>query len=202
MRSILKILVIAVTIIALSASIPVTQPINADTQIRKQGFARFVNLQQREKRVRQVLDSVKTNLTGREKENLARIIAKESLESSFSVEFVMAVMKTESSFNKYAKSPVGAIGLMQLMPATGKAMARDYGIVLSENDALYSPELNVTLGIRYLKRLATRFKDMNLVLAAYNMGPTGFRTYRRDNGYPVFKYTRLVRKAHATIDQL
>ncbi|NOY23745.1 MAG: lytic transglycosylase domain-containing protein [Acidobacteria bacterium] len=202
MRNILKILVIAVTVIALTAGIPVTQPINTDTRMREYDFARFVNLHQREKRVRQVLASVNTNLTDREKEDLARIIAKESLDSGFSVEFVMAVMKTESSFNKYAKSPVGAVGLMQLMPATGKAIARDYGIVLDGNDALYNPELNVTLGIRYLKRLATRFKDMNLVLAAYNMGPTRFRTYRQDDGYPVFKYTKLVRKAHATIDQL
>ncbi len=202
MRSILKILVVAVTVIALSTGIPTSQPVNTDSQIHKRDFARFVNLHRREQRVRQVLASVKTNLTDREKEDLARIIASESLNSGFSVEFVMAVMKTESAFNKYAKSPVGAVGLMQLMPATGKAVARDCGIVLNDNDALYNPELNVTLGIRYLKRLATRFKDMNLVLAAYNMGPTKFRTYRRDNGYPVFKYTKLVRKAHNTIDQL
>ncbi len=202
MRSILKILVVAVTVIALSAGIPTTQPVNTDSQIHKRDFARFVDLHKREHRVRQVLASVKTNLTDREKEDLARIIAKESLNSEFSVEFVMAVMKTESGFNKLAESPVGAVGLMQLMPATGKAIARDYGIVLKGNDALYNPELNVTLGIRYLKRLTTRFKDMNLVLAAYNMGPTKFRTYRQDNGYPVFKYTKLVRKAHATIDQL
>jgi len=202
MRSIVKILVVAVTVIALSAGIPTTQPVNTDSQIHKRDFARFVDLHKREHRVRQVLSSVKTNLTDREKKDLARIIARESLNSGFSVEFVMAVMKTESGFNKLAESPVGAVGLMQLMPATGKAIARDYGIVLKGNDALYNPELNVTLGIRYLKRLATRFKDMNLVLAAYNMGPTKFRTYRQDNGYPVFKYTKLVRKAHATIDQL
>ena len=202
MRSILKILVVAVTVIALSAGIPTTQPVNTDSQIHKRDFARFVDLHKREHRVGQVLSSVKTNLTDREKKDLARIIASESLNSGFSVEFVMAVMKTESGFNKFAESPVGAVGLMQLMPATGKAIARDYGIVLKGNDALYNPELNVTLGIRYLKRLASRFKDMNLVLAAYNMGPTKFRTYRQDNGYPVFKYTKLVRKAHATIDQL
>ncbi|NOZ13673.1 MAG: lytic transglycosylase domain-containing protein [Acidobacteria bacterium] len=202
MKSIFKILVIGAAVIAVSAKIPVTQPVNTDTRVQKHDFARFVELHQREKRVRQVLSSVKTNLTKREKEDLARIIAKESMDSGFTVEFVMAVMKTESSFNKLARSPVGAVGLMQLMPATGKAIARDYGIVLKNNDALYNPELNVTLGIRYLKKLADRFKDMNLVLAAYNMGPTKFRTYRQDNGYPVFKYTKLVRKAHATIDQL
>ena len=202
MKKSLKILVIAVTVIAVFASIPFTQPSKTDSRVRKYDFQRFVKLHQREKRVLQVLSSVKTNLTELEKEDLARIIAKESLDSGFSVEFVMAVMKTESGFNKYARSPVGAVGLMQLMPATGKAIARDYGIVLKGNDALYNPELNVTLGIRYLKRLAARFKDMNLVLAAYNMGPTKFRSYRQDNGYPVFKYTKLVRKAHATIDQL
>ncbi|RLE19066.1 MAG: hypothetical protein DRJ08_01800 [Acidobacteria bacterium] len=202
MKSILKILVIAVAVFAVSAMMPGKQTVKTDNRNLKHDFARFVELHQRETRVQQVLSNVKTNLTEREKEDLARIIAKESLDSGFSVEFVMAVMKTESSFNKLARSPVGAIGLMQLMPATGKAIARDYGIVLKNSDALYNPELNVTLGIRYLKRLAARFKDMNLVLAAYNMGPTKFRMYRQDNGYPVFKYTKLVRKAHATIDQL
>lgn len=202
MSNVAKILLIGLMVSLLSTSIPVTQPIVNESQIKYEDMARFVELNKRQDRVRQVFNSVRTNLTDVEKDDLARIIARESLENGFSVEFVMAVMKTESSFNKHATSPVGAVGLMQLMPATGRAMAAEYGIVLQEHDNLYNPQLNVTLGIRYLKRLADRFNDMNMVLAAYNMGPTRLRKFRNDNGYPTFKYTRLIRRAHQTIADL
>lgn len=201
MKGTLKIVLVALTISLLSTSMPLTQTFVVDKETRYEDIAKFVEIRQREQRVQQVLASVKTNLTTGEQKDLARIIARESLKSGFSVEFVMAVIKTESSFNKFAKSPVGAIGLMQLMPSTGKAIAEDYGIVL-DDDRLYNPQINVTLGIRYLKRLTDRFKDMNMVLAAYNMGPTKFRTYRQKNGYPVFKYTKMVRRANETIEQL
>ena len=202
MRNFVKTALIGIAVSILSTSTPVTQPIVDDSQPRYEDIARFVEIRQREKRVRDVFDSVRTNLTESEQADLARIIAEESLSNGFSVEFVMAVMKTESSFNKHATSPVGALGLMQLMPATGKAMAAEYGIVLKSRDALYNPQLNVTLGIRYLKRLADRFNDMNLVLAAYNMGPTRLRQNRGDGAYPEFKYTRLVREAHQHIEEM
>ena len=202
MSNIVKTIFVGIMVSVLSTSIPVTQPIVDDSQPRYEDIARYVELRQREKRVHDVFDSVRSNLTDVEKEDLARIIAEESLDNGFSVEFVMAVMKTESSFNKHATSPVGALGLMQLMPATGRAVAADYGILLKNEAALYNPQLNVTLGIRYLKRLADRFNDMNLVLAAYNMGPTRLRKSRPEGAYPVFKYTRLVRKAHQTIEEL
>jgi len=202
MSNMMKTVLAGVLISLLSTTQPVTQPIVTDAQTGFEEIARFVELKQREDRVRQILGTVQTNLTEKEQADLVRIIARESLENGFSVEFVMAVMKTESSFNKFATSPVGAIGLMQLMPATGRALAADYGIALKDKRHLYNPQLNVTLGIRYLKRLADRFQDMNLVLAAYNMGPSGFRRFKRENGYPEFRYTRLVRKAHRTIAEL
>lgn len=202
MSNIVKTVLVGIAVSILSTSIPVSQPIVDDSQPRYEDIARYVEIRQREKRVQQVFDSVRTNLTKTEQLDLARIIAEESLENGFSVDFVMAVMKTESSFNKRATSPVGAVGLMQLMPATGRAMAAEYGIMLTGKETLYNPQLNVTLGIRYLKRLADRFTDMNLVLAAYNMGPTRLRQNRTQGAYPVFKYTRLVREAHQRIEEL
>jgi len=154
----------------------------------------------RYKRALEVLQNSKTNLTNSEIKDVAKLIAKHSYDADFSVEFILAVIKTESSFNKMAHSNKGAMGLMQLMPATGKAIAKELGIYIKDSKRLYNPQLNVVLGIEYLKKLSNRYKDMNLVLAAYNMGPTNFKKYGKNGNYPVFKYTKLVNKNHVLIN--
>lgn len=73
-----------------------------------------------------------------------------------------AVIATESAYNPAARSPKGAQGLMQLMPAT----ARRYGVVNA-----YEPRLNILGGARYLADLMAMFdQDVKLALAAYNAG--------------------------------
>jgi hypothetical protein len=92
---------------------------------------------------------------------------------------VAAVVETESRFHTRARSQVGAQGLMQLMPRTGRWMgARN----------LYDPEQNVEAGAKYLKYLSERF-DGNLkkTIAAYNAGEGNVKRY---NGVPPFRETR------------
>lgn len=85
---------------------------------------------------------------------------------------VFAVIRTESAFNKDARSGAGAMGLMQLMPATGRSTARKYRIPLASTKSLYEPEQNIRIGTAYLKQVMEQFDD-NIVLAsaAYNAGP-------------------------------
>jgi len=92
---------------------------------------------------------------------------------------VAAVVETESRFRRTARSPVGAQGLMQLMPRTGRW--------LGATD-LYDAEQNVDAGVRYLKYLQERF-DGNLrkTIAAYNAGEGNVQRY---NGVPPFSETR------------
>jgi soluble lytic murein transglycosylase-like protein len=92
---------------------------------------------------------------------------------------VAAVIEQESRFRRRAVSPVGAKGLMQLMPRTGRWMGAS---------DLYDPEQNVDAGVKYIKYLQKRF-DGNLTktIAAYNAGEGNVMRYR---GVPPFRETR------------
>lgn len=92
---------------------------------------------------------------------------------------VAAVIEQESRFKARAKSHVGARGLMQLMPRTGRWMgARD----------LYDPEQNIDAGVKYIKYLDKRFKgDLKKTIAAYNGGEGNVKRY---GGIPPFRETR------------
>ncbi|HEX5678159.1 MAG TPA: transglycosylase SLT domain-containing protein [Alcanivorax sp.] len=84
----------------------------------------------------------------------------------------MAVARRESAFYPHARSPVGAQGLMQLMPGTARQVALDAGQTPPGNQQVMEPSTNVALGTRYLAELMARFNGNRvLALAAYNAGP-------------------------------
>jgi soluble lytic murein transglycosylase-like protein len=92
---------------------------------------------------------------------------------------VAAVIEQESRFKPRAKSHVGAKGLMQLMPRTGRWMG-------AKN--LYDPEQNVDAGVKYIAYLNKRFKgDQTKIIAAYNGGEGNVMRYK---GIPPFRETR------------
>jgi soluble lytic murein transglycosylase len=85
---------------------------------------------------------------------------------------LMAIARRESAFNPQARSHAGALGLMQLMPGTARDMARQVGVTLRSNDAVFEPTTNIELGSRYLARMMQRYGNNRvLALAAYNAGP-------------------------------
>jgi soluble lytic murein transglycosylase len=87
-------------------------------------------------------------------------------------EFIWAIMRAESSYNKSVISPVGARGLMQVMPYTAARVSQLLNEKEYNNDALLNPMVNVRYGARYLARLNRKFaSELPLSAAAYNAGP-------------------------------
>ena len=109
---------------------------------------------------------------------------------------VLALVQNESGFHAGATSPVGARGLMQVMPATGR------GLGVKDADALYDPATNLRAGVKFLKSLWGQFTDFSWtslaginpfessevkkVVASYNAGPGAVRKY---GGVPPYRET-------------
>lgn len=108
---------------------------------------------------------------------------------------IHAVIWVESRHQPRAKSSAGARGLMQLMPATANAMARQLGRPMAR---VYDPEFNVQAGSLYLSRLLEKYEgDETLALAAYNAGPGNVDKWLKGDGLPPvsLEYVGLVMEA-------
>jgi soluble lytic murein transglycosylase-like protein len=103
---------------------------------------------------------------------LAFNIVTESLIADEDPFFVSSVILAESNFNKNAKSHVGALGLMQIMPHTGKYISDMLNIGWEGKEGLSNPEKNIRMGVAYIKYLKANFNnDLHKTLIAYNWGP-------------------------------
>ena len=86
--------------------------------------------------------------------------------------FIVAVIFTESRFNKDAVSRVGARGLMQLMPATARGVANSLNMTDFSDSKLNEPAINIRLGSAYLKQQYEKYNgNYDVILAHYNGGP-------------------------------
>jgi len=137
-------------------------------------------------------------LDGEHRKELAKVVVTESRAAGLDPIFVLAIIEVESGFDWKAVSPAGAQGLMQLMPGTWADEVRRSGLGRVE---MLNPIHNVTVGVRYLRRLARSFPEMEDLLLAYNRGPgaaarllaEGGGSKRGPTGYSV-KVVRLYRR--------
>ena len=93
-----------------------------------------------------------------------------SKEHNLDPALVASLIKQESAFNPAATSPVGARGLMQLMPAVGRTIANGQSIAGYSDESLYNPAINIRLGTQHLSGLFRKSPQIERVLAAYNAG--------------------------------
>lgn len=121
----------------------------------------------------------------------------------FTVSSVLSVISTESGFNQNAISPVGAVGLMQIMPRTAGYIAKK-GQIDSYHSArdLYDPRTNITIGIAYLSQLRSRFVQSHRYLAAYNMGPAKYNRFARDHRAKPLSVAKYVLSIHNGVYQI
>ena len=125
-----------------------------------------------------VISSYSTGLDGVSLSKIPQWIYDESQKYDYDPFLLTALIVTESSFNNWAKSHRGALGLMQIRPRTGHAMATEVNLPWEGKPTLFKPESNIALGTYYLNKLQNRFNnDMKLALEAYNHGPTRLERY-------------------------
>lgn len=117
------------------------------------------------------LDARKTGLSSEEVARVAQAIVSEARQRAIDPNLVMAVIHVESRGNAFALSPVGAMGMMQIMPPTGEELAAKLDIPWFGEQTLFDPLVNVRMGIAYLEELHLRYGDTATALAAYNWGP-------------------------------
>lgn len=117
-------------------------------------------------------------IPGAPKTEILSLIDKYSQKYNIDKNLVKAVVQTESGFNSKAVSPVGAQGLMQLMPSTAKGLG-----VRNPFDA----EQNIAGGTKYLKNLINKYDSVKLGLAAYNAGSGAVQKY---GGVPPYRETQ------------
>jgi soluble lytic murein transglycosylase len=133
-----------------------------------------------------------TNLTGPEKDYffyLAYPFAYRDPITAFSAQyavdplFLLAIIREESNFRQDAGSHAGALGLMQVMPATGADIASQIGIQDYSPDILLDPETSIMMGSYYIRKMLDTFDgNMFYALGAYNGGPGAMQSWIRRFG--------------------
>lgn len=142
------------------------------------------------------------NITPDRAARLAITIEEAAERYGFEPTFVLGVIRVESYFDPRAVSKVGAIGLMQVLPATGQQVAAELGIPWRGRRTLFDAEDNVRIGTHYLAWLVKRFGgNRTLALASYCHGPGTIRRFVRAGHVPPYRlrYARKVRRAEQRV---
>lgn len=122
-------------------------------------------------------------LTSDKVQAVAGLVREAASDNDVPTDLIFGIIWVESRFNPEAVSPVGARGLMQLMPRTADYLA-DCIDWRGSHDS-FDPQFNIAAGSYYVARLIDQFDgDVDLALAAYNAGPTKVRRWMRADGLP------------------
>ena len=122
----------------------------------------------------------------------------------FDPAFILSVMQVESGFRVKITSPAGAIGLMQLMPATAEHIANKQKLPFKGARSLHDPFTNLTLGVAYLAYLRDKYRGDSpyFPIAAYNLGPAKLNQLRAQKGFQPSSTKRYYEKIRAGVPKL
>ena len=113
--------------------------------------------------------------------------------------WVASMIRSESRFRPQAVSSAGAIGLMQIMPETGRWIAEQLGLPDFETPQLADPALSIVMGTWYLRYLLDRFIVPDVALMAYNAGPTNAELWQGNLELAFSETQQYVRRIHLSI---
>ena len=120
-----------------------------------------------------VTTAVSASQNSMQTSEIKRMLIDEALVNGLSPSLILAIAKVESDFNPVALSHAGAKGVMQIMPATAQG---EFGV---SSEALYDPQTNISVGVRFIKHLLEKYDDqVDIALSHYNGGSA----VRRSNG--------------------
>ena len=138
-------------------------------------------------KINAILRAHRPDISEAESWKLSEVIFEESAKRQLDPLIVTALIQVESGFNSSAVSPMGARGMMQIMPDTGKflaeAVAGEEGFqrAVFRPESLDDPVFNLRLGIYYLHGLKKQFQHLNHALTAYNFGPADTQNRLENN---------------------
>jgi soluble lytic murein transglycosylase len=113
-----------------------------------------------------------------------RVISAEATKYKVDPSLVRAIIRQESAFVEDARSSANARGLMQVLPSTGRSLARGAGIGRYTVQKLFRPEVNIALGTRFLSGLLNEYDyKLEVALAAYNAGTDRADTWTREYSF-------------------
>lgn len=122
--------------------------------------------------IHDVVISARTGLGAADEARLAHVILGESKAHNIDPLFILALIKTESELKNWSRSSKGALGLMQILPSTGREIAGRLRLKWRGEATLFNPYTNVKMGVYYFNSLNSRYdNNIRLSLAAYNAGP-------------------------------
>ena len=149
-----------------------------------------------------VVTSRRPDISDAEAWRVSQVILEESAKRHLDPMMVLAVIQVESGFQYTTVSPMGARGIMQIMPETGKflteTLSHEYGLhpASFRPESLDEPLLNIRLGVYYLHDLTKQFNSLNLALLAYNAGPAEIQNRLENNLTLSDEYTTMVFDAY------
>lgn len=145
------------------------------------------------RKILSILNAFPRNLDDVYTKKLAYTIVTESQKYGFDPLYVLALIRIESTFNYQARSPKGAVGLMQILPYVAKSIAKKLNIKWEGAKTLENPLLNVKIGVYFLKQLEKRYKlKRNHALVAYNVGPSKLKQIMSSSNRVPSKYSSKV----------
>ena len=153
-------------------------------------------------KVYNIVKSHRTDIADSEAWRVSEVIIEESRKHNLDAMLVLALIEIESRFQASTISPVGARGMMQIMPETGRflmdSVGREIGIhpIAFRPESLDDPITNIRMGVYYLQGLRKQFRNLNLALIAYNSGPADLQNRLENNQEISQDFATLVSQAY------